>query len=82
MSSMFQKSAIRENIFVSPEVLIDITESEQHPYPKTLLPLVDPMWQIFGREGTPFKMPDGWYPFGNFQCFELELGESGPKGLL
>jgi hypothetical protein len=67
MSSVFQKSAIRENIFVSPDVFIDITESEPHPYPRTLLPLVDTMWQIDGREGTPFKMPDGWYPFGNFQ---------------
>jgi hypothetical protein len=67
MSSVFQKSAIRENIFVSPEVFIDITESEPHPYPKTLLPLVDTMWQIDGREGTPFKKPDGWYPFGDFQ---------------
>ncbi len=67
MSSVFQKNAIREDIFVSPEVFIDITESEPHPYPKTLLPLIDTMWQIDGREGTPFKKPDGWYPFGSFQ---------------
>jgi hypothetical protein len=67
MSSVFRKGGIRENIFVSPEVFVDITETETHPYPKTLLPLVDTMWQIDGREGTPFRKPDGWYPFGNYQ---------------
>ena len=65
-TSVFHKPGILENIFISPEVFVDITESEPSPYAKTLLPLVDAMWQVGGREGTPFMTPDGWNPFGSF----------------
>lgn len=67
MTTVSHKGGIGENTFVSPEVFVDISESEQQPYARTLLPLVDAMWQVGGREGTPFLRPDGWYPFGSFQ---------------
>ncbi len=66
MHSVFGSSAARQNIFVSPEVFVDINEPEDHPYPKTLLPLADTMWQLAGREGTPFKPKGVWEPFKEY----------------
>jgi hypothetical protein len=54
---------IRQDVFVSPEVYVDINEPEESPYRSTLLPLVDTMWQVAGMEGTPFKRGDLWEPF-------------------
>lgn len=54
---------IEQDIFTSPEVFVDINEPEERPYRKTLLPLVDTMWQVAGREGTPFKSNGVWEPF-------------------
>jgi len=60
--------SIRENVFTSPEILVDIDEPEEPPYPKTLLPLVDTMWQVGGLERTPFTEGDGtWNPFRQYQ---------------
>jgi hypothetical protein len=57
-------SRIQQNIFVSPEVFVDINEPEEPPFSSTLLPLVNTMWQVAGREGTPFISQDGvWQPF-------------------
>lgn len=63
------ESPVRQNVFISPEILVDLKEPEERPYPKTLLPLIDTMWQVGGREGTPFKGgKDGaWDPFLNYQ---------------
>ena len=65
--SFFNRVPIRQNIFVSPEVLSDSADSEEPPYRKTLLPLVDTMWQLAGREGSPFKPHGVWDPFKNYQ---------------
>ena len=58
---------IRKDIFISPEVFVDINEPEDHPYRNTLLPLVDTMWQVAGREGTPFKSGGLWEPFKQYE---------------
>ena len=67
MSTVFGQHLIRQNIFSSPEVLVDINEPEESPYGRTLLPLVDTMWQVGGREGIPFKPKGVWNPFGLYQ---------------
>lgn len=60
-------SPIRQNVFSSPEVLVDMSEPEEHPFSRTLLPLVDTMWQVGGREGTPFIPRGGkWDPFPQY----------------
>lgn len=64
--SVFGSPTARHNIFVSPEVFVDINEPEDHPYPRTLLPLADTMWQLAGREGTPFKPKGVWEPFKEY----------------
>ncbi len=66
MHSVFGSPATRQNTFVSPEVFVDINEPEDHPYPKTLLPLADTMWQVAGREGSPFKPKGVWEPFKEY----------------
>jgi hypothetical protein len=65
--SIFNQNRILIDIFNSPEVLVDITEPEEHPYRKTLLPLADTMWQVAGREGSPFKPNGVWEPFKEYQ---------------
>jgi Putative DNA-binding domain len=68
MSYSSRDDSIRQDIFTSPEILVDINEPEDLPFPNTLLPLVDTMWQVGGREGTPFHGKDGaWNPFGEYQ---------------
>jgi hypothetical protein len=58
---------IVEDTSISPLVFIDASDTEEPPYPSTLLPLVNTMWQIAAREGTPFA-PDGvWNPFGTYR---------------
>jgi hypothetical protein len=58
---------IRQNTFTSPEVVVDLNESEERPYARTLLPLVDTFWQLDGREGTPFISDEQWNPFKRYQ---------------
>jgi hypothetical protein len=62
-----QTGMINQDIFNSPEILADLSESEDVPYGKTLLPLVDTMWQVAGLQGTPFKPRGEWNPFGHYQ---------------
>lgn len=64
--SFFDRNPIRSNVFTSPEVLVDITEPEEYPFRKALLPLADTMWQVGGREGSPFKPSGIWQPFGHY----------------
>jgi hypothetical protein len=59
--------SILQDIFTSPEVFADMNDPEELPYNRTLLPLVDTMWQVAGRSGTPFKLKGRWDPFGEFQ---------------
>jgi hypothetical protein len=54
---------IQTNVFSSPEVLVDMSEQEGAPFSRTLLPLVDTLWQVGGRETTPFKPNGVWDPF-------------------
>ena len=63
MASHFIHAPIRENVFTSPEVSVDVNQPEAHPFEKTLLPLVDIMWQVSGRAGSPFKYSGRWDPF-------------------
>lgn len=60
------KSTIRQNVFTSPEVLVDPAELEQPPFEKTLLPLVDTLWQVGGYQGTPCKGQGAWKPFEQY----------------
>jgi hypothetical protein len=66
--SFFQDSIVspRKNIFNSPERVVDL-DAEDSPYTKTLLPLVNLMWQAFGHELTPFRINAEWNPFGNYR---------------
>lgn len=54
---------IRHRVFTSPEVYVDLDEQEEMPYQRTLRPLVDTLWQIGGREETPFRLNGEWNPF-------------------
>jgi hypothetical protein len=58
---------IGQNVFTSPEVLVELIDPEERPYDRTLRPLVDTLWQIAGRERTPFLIEGKWYPFGNYR---------------
>jgi hypothetical protein len=58
----FSPTIIQDNIFSSPEVLVDITELEEPPYRKVLEPLADTMWQLSGREGSPHSVDGIWNP--------------------
>jgi hypothetical protein len=66
MHSVFGAPVARQDTYVSPEVFVDMNEPEEHPYPKTLLPLADTMWQLAGREGTPFRPKGVWEPFKEY----------------
>jgi hypothetical protein len=62
---------IRQNTFSSPEVYVDLSEpAEGLPFPKTLRPLVDTLWQVGGLEQTPCILFDGhervWNPFATY----------------
>ncbi|MFP5267589.1 MAG: helix-turn-helix domain-containing protein [Acidobacteriota bacterium] len=57
----------RRNTFVSAEVYVDVNEPEERPYRKTLLPLADTLWQLAGREGSPFKTKGVWEPFKEWE---------------
>lgn len=59
--------AVRQNTFVSAEVYVDVNEPEKRPYRKTLLPLADTLWQLAGREGSPFKIEGVWEPFEEWE---------------
>ncbi len=62
-----REERIRQNSFSSPEVYVDLTEPEDtRPFHKVLRPLVDMLWQVGGREGTPFHSNGKWNPFGNY----------------
>lgn len=52
-----------QDFFMSPEVFVDVNDSEAKPYRKTLLPLVNTMWQLAGRESTPYTRNGEWDPF-------------------
>lgn len=58
---------IRQNTFTSPEVMVDLQEPEEKPFPRTLRPLVDTFWQLDGREGTPFTPKGEWNPFLRYE---------------
>lgn len=53
---------IQTNAFLSPEVMVDISEPEPAPFSRALLPLVDTLWQVGGREATPFTPNGVWDP--------------------
>jgi hypothetical protein len=55
-----------DNVFVSPEVLVGINNTEAPPYPAALRPLVDTMWQVAGFDGTPFIHTGKWDPLGRY----------------
>lgn len=57
---------IRQNNFISPEVMVDLNESEERPFERTLRPLVDMFWQLDGREGTPFIYEGEWITFRRY----------------
>jgi hypothetical protein len=54
---------IRQSAVTSPEVMVDLSEHEERPYPHAMRPLVDTFWQLDGREGTPFTSNGEWNPF-------------------
>ena len=54
---------IRQDTFMSPEIMVDLSEPEKRPYARTLRPLVDMLWQLDGIEETPFTMNGEWDPF-------------------
>jgi hypothetical protein len=62
-----RKTAIADDSFTSPEVFVDINETEMKPFRKTLLPLIDTLWQVAGLAGTPFRLKGEWCPFANIQ---------------
>ena len=57
---------IRQSAITSPEVMVDLSEHEERPYPHAMRPLVDTFWQLDGREGTPFTSNDEWNPFFSY----------------
>ncbi len=66
MSWSGREFGIRQCAVTSPEVMVDLSEHEEQPYPRALRPLVDTFWQLDGREGTPF-IPNGeWNPFRRY----------------
>jgi hypothetical protein len=48
-----RSEAFDRDVIVCPDILIQ-NLSEGHPYPSTLLPLVNSIWQAAGRRETPF----------------------------
>lgn len=67
MSWARREYGIRQNSFASPEVMVDLSEGEERPFPRALRPLVDTFWQLDGREGTPFTPNGEWNPFGRYE---------------
>jgi hypothetical protein len=68
MASVFRDHSIRQDVFISPEVFVDIHDPEERPYARTLMPLIDTMWQVAGLEGTPFHDNMGtWKPFAAYE---------------
>jgi hypothetical protein len=65
-SLAFNHPPILQNIFTSPEIFVDLNDIETVSFSNTLLPLVDTMWQITGRAGTPFKQSGEWNPFAEY----------------
>lgn len=59
---MGQSSSLQD-AFISPEVFVDPNEPDEYPYPKTLLPLINTMWQLAGIAETPFKANGEWKPW-------------------
>jgi|GEM_PF-4218499 hypothetical protein len=57
------EAALRDNFYMSTMTPLFLVEC----HTKTLLPLVDTMWQVAGLEGTPFKPKGEWNPFGRYQ---------------
>jgi hypothetical protein len=55
ISHFDENFVIRDNVFNSPEIMIDLAHQEERPFGKALLPLVDIMWQVAGRGGTPVQ---------------------------
>jgi len=60
-------TGIRQDTFTSPEIMVDLSEPEERPYARTLRPLVDMLWQLDGREETPFTPNGEWNPFGRYE---------------
>jgi hypothetical protein len=59
---------IRQNLFSSPEVYVDLSTAKEDPlFERTLLPLVDTLWQLGGLEETPHKIEGKWDPFARYQ---------------
>ena len=52
-SAFLQTAGIDSDIFTSPEVFVDIDDPEESPYGKSLLPLVDTMWQVADAKERP-----------------------------
>jgi hypothetical protein len=57
---------IRQSAVTSLEVMVDLSEHEERPYPHAMRPLVDTFWQLDGREGTPFTPNGEWNPFRRY----------------
>ena len=57
---------IRQNTFTSPEIMVDLSESEERPYTRALRPLVDTFWQLDGRKETTFAPNGIWNPFQRY----------------
>lgn len=65
----FQTALIppRRSPLNSPEFLIIAGLGEDSPYPQTLLPMVNHIWQAFGYDRTPFMTNGAWNPFGTYR---------------
>ena len=61
-----RESLIRQNVFTSPEIYVDLNDPEEMPFKRTLRPLVDTFWQLDGREGTPFIYQGEWDAFRRY----------------
>jgi hypothetical protein len=62
-----RNAVITQDSFTSPEVFVDANQPEEFPYGKTLLPLIDTMWQVGGLACSPFKPAGVWNPFGEYR---------------
>jgi hypothetical protein len=65
----FQNALIppRRSVLSTPEFSIRADLVEGSPYPQTLLPLVNHIWQAFGYDRTPFTINGAWEPFRTFR---------------
>lgn len=55
---------IAETEFMSSEILVD--DADLSNAPPNLKVLVDTLWQVGGREDTPFVTDEGWRPLNNW----------------